>query len=1594
MADRDDFSPATRRTIAERAGYICSHPTCGWMTVGPSEDRVSGITMTGIAAHIVAAAPGGQRSDATLTSEERSAASNGIWMCAIHGKWIDDNPSLATVEKLLAWKSAHEEEISAWVEHGHPGIFKSWDRLAALSRDQRDTIETSLPNGHVIARECSKLLAALEETGACLVSGDSGVGKSALVKLTLDDHFPDARQVWLGPEALRNALSEAERDTLGLTAPLADLLSASAAPGGLLVLDAVERADALTITRLVHLVRDLAERRRTNGDGWRMIAIAQQAGFEVHLDPLVNALGHDVVSVAALGSEKVQEALQSVPALAQHANDEPFVALLGNLRTLGWIIAAGSLFAGADAGRMAARSQIADRLWAHWTGGDPDLQSFMIALARRDAEYERSFGLSDLRPEDRAAWKAGRQRLPLKLSDRNRLSFEHDLASDWARYQYLKEIGGEVTRWAALANEPLWVAGLRLFGQFLLREQDQATDGWDWAFAAAQAVNAADAVDVLLDALCLDPMADGFMTARTDVLFADNGKLLDRLLARFMHIATMPDRFGSDSSDPGVGLYAEAEMRSPVWAVWPPLIRFMVEHRSVIATFGSKTVAKICELWLTKTPTRINDREVLGRTGLAELALETARVDQIRGIAYNFYGGGSDEEGALFVAALAGAEDRPEAVAAFALEMARRRPLGEASRAKVDALRQEERRRRNEVTEGVVRRRTAPFPERSFLAPRKLPQWPLGPAGRLDDGFRTAVLRGGALNPLMRVMPTTAAEVLLACIIEDNPHEDMGGMRLDHRLGLDSHHEDRPIIFWNSPFLPFLMQAEEPALEALLKLLNFCTERWTSEEREQAPPPIRLRFADGTERDFLGDWRVLDWAHRRDSTNSQLFSALDALERRLWLRISAGEDIEMLCASLLARSGSAAILGILADCAKQEPQLLRGTLAPLLTSPVLLLREQYRLTQRFGSDGFAWHRAGEKLRALGAEWEQAPHRRASLNQAILDLRRADPAFEAQVREAIAAWPEPSAELALRQRALAAELDPANWQEGPDAEGKNVWNLHLPSEIAAEIEAMRPAAAELPSLVVVLRHLESMLGAPVNEADASELYAGLDDAEELGHFTAVERGIIETAIAALLFVRAGEWSVRDLVITERLSVALEQSVPSMEESVSAIDDRLDFGPGLAWAAIGAIHARAKGYGDKDRWDRILSYGLATGETGVVGTITGAARGLRDQLGPLYHAIVEAGVFAAILNALSPRMMGDPGSVGTVAGWRRRLARRPLAASTSPAIIDLVGLAERVERLWRGRFRRLMKEPTNAQGRRALHKRYSSGVGTQLLAAIFGWALNQDVAPDVQERPEHRQVIRMLWDFAEWRLRDDPYEPLDDNDGFDRLDDFGISIIRTIAARIPLGTAVESRILWEPVLALGPRGEFTLEHLIDCLFLRLYKDVDPVNFTANWDAMLAFVFARGWTEKGKWWKGRSILRHMLGIDAASQIANVPQVMAHVKNLAPYFEAFAAENIAHDDSALAAFANFFASSAGSSLRFEAIRWLEAALNKDDSKLKSNAGSTLAELARAMLAEHSAELVADRASRQALINVIGRLVRDQAPYALALQDRARALR
>jgi len=110
---RDDFTQKTKNALALRANYKCSFTGCGVATSGPSDESLMAVAVTGVAAHIHAAAPGGRRYLENMTPEDRSAISNGIWLCQNHATLIDRDSTNYTADVIRQMKSDHERRIAS-----------------------------------------------------------------------------------------------------------------------------------------------------------------------------------------------------------------------------------------------------------------------------------------------------------------------------------------------------------------------------------------------------------------------------------------------------------------------------------------------------------------------------------------------------------------------------------------------------------------------------------------------------------------------------------------------------------------------------------------------------------------------------------------------------------------------------------------------------------------------------------------------------------------------------------------------------------------------------------------------------------------------------------------------------------------------------------------------------------------------------------------------------------------------------------------------------------------------------------------------------------------------------------------------------------------------------------------------------------------------------------------------------------------------------------------------------------------------------------------------------------------------------------------
>ena len=207
------------------------------------------------------------------------------------------------------------------------------------------------------------------------------------------------------------------------------------------------------------------------------------------------------------------------------------------------------------------------------------------------------------------------------------------------------------------------------------------------------------------------------------------------------------------------------------------MARFLARHRDRVAKMTSPAIATLCDRWLTNTPPELaNGFAMPYRREFAELALASAREMQLihaKGIMCL-----GDGEMGLYQATFAGAPDLPADVAEWALEMARRRPeradIVEQVRAyRIEQTKEHKERLRSDEEYRKRHERRQNLPTPIGFSGRKLPPWPLGATGRVEGRFREAVLRPAGFQALMRTVPAAAGEVLLACIIEDEPRQEV-----------------------------------------------------------------------------------------------------------------------------------------------------------------------------------------------------------------------------------------------------------------------------------------------------------------------------------------------------------------------------------------------------------------------------------------------------------------------------------------------------------------------------------------------------------------------------------------------------------------------------------------------------------------------------------------------------------------------------------------------------------------------------------------------------------------------------------------------------
>ena len=179
---RDDFSAKVLMILYKRAGGKCCR--CGAATFGPDTNPHKSVNI-GQGAHIAAAAEGGPRYNPKMTTEERSSATNGMWLCSNCHDIIDRDVREYPIAKLKKMKREAEERARREV-----GV-ATRDTIA-----RGNEVDDSLTSGVSAATivEIRKHKSSLAQLNNQAISDEEGhdyLDKVDFIDFEKDEYLPD-----------------------------------------------------------------------------------------------------------------------------------------------------------------------------------------------------------------------------------------------------------------------------------------------------------------------------------------------------------------------------------------------------------------------------------------------------------------------------------------------------------------------------------------------------------------------------------------------------------------------------------------------------------------------------------------------------------------------------------------------------------------------------------------------------------------------------------------------------------------------------------------------------------------------------------------------------------------------------------------------------------------------------------------------------------------------------------------------------------------------------------------------------------------------------------------------------------------------------------------------------------------------------------------------------------------------------------------------------------------------------------------------------------------------------------------------------------
>ena len=1402
-----------------------------------------------------------------------------------------------------------------------PNYVSDWAKISADFTVRTERVRDRLAGSVELVRDQAEL-PKCEQPITALV-GASGSGKTVLAKQLASEAASHGHVVWLTAADLNATSISVQFADLGLTYSFPELVEQSIGQAGLIVVDGVERLTQEGLSNLAVLL--LRSRSNTNSTAWLFVFTCVIDSWERTLSALKREYSDElnvaVETVEFRFNRHRDQIVEAFPTISQMLLRPHLGSVFSNLKILDLVLSnAGE---GTQTTSWIGETDILEWYWTQHiqNGLDGTARSrFMQKLACVEAnDFLAAVPIGDF---DNSECQLSQELIADQViwNRDERFGFEHDLFGDWARTRFLLSRQEQISRLAPeYAMNPRWHRAIRLFGLRLLENGSQV-EHWEQLISQLSPDDQHKVEsDLVLESVAFAGNAEAMLRQVWPTLMARNGKLLNRLLTRFLHIATLPDPLYA--SAPGLATVR----RIPFWPLWLPMLRVLSEKRDEAIPTATDQVTKIADLWL-----RYSGNNWPLRTATGQILLDAARhiIKEVRSQDWRV---DSELCNSVFSRLLIAASVFPNEVSELALALVERRDTSLFATDEED--KSEENEGEPEDEDGVV----------ALLEPRGplSAPWPDGPLRRVNhrvhDGFLAA---SDPLQYLFAVRPDVGKEVLFALLIREPlpQYRDSFGNVLDEFLHVDTERDWSPPMYFRGPFLSFLRANREKGVETIVALLNFVTDRWI-ENRDEPPPAIRVSVG-GDDVEFFGSSDAYYWYRDSDRSPNVVVPALMALEKWLYLCLENDESITPIVQQVLSTSRSTALLGVLAAVGRKSPKLFNDELRVLV--PVWQLQaweENYRiqgLESLLGMTMMQWTRWGESIWNIVQEWHTLEHRKKTIGEVLLQQFVTDAETRSILIDVQRQWAEELQNIGESEDAgflekIALQFDERNWQMR-EVENGIVIDIVEPEERRQRLAEVREANEKHMEVLTFPMTCRKMIDEK-DKLDPSELEAfwtrlkGIaDDAEQARSRGDRPEDAIVGGIAALKILHQ-DWidanPEHEKWCSEQFINVLNNPPPHPQFHIAESISNYYWDNFAAMLiprmlADNPTHEGIRGLCA----DFALAFNFSVSQDLMNFTFE-QREYLRDDFRRLQRLIlISSGMRNVKTVTHGGNSFWDCPDIEYDIGARfNELIDQFTKASLSADIPSLCEIAEdatdTIVEMVRQQHEISYDERRTDEVEASIARRIKRGRGFEpmQLRAGFGWLARIEDAIDLKEQEEWITtlenlllgVLRPLGGINEALLDDKDHNTFFSSPG--RWDTW---IFDLVAAVIPRAAQTHSvRRLWEPILSFGLDRVRWVDSFISAWFIHgLRVEGCEDAFFREWKAMIAFAWTKqNWrqTEVRSHRSDDELFRHLMGFSNFGHgYFEDAKYRSHVASMKPEFDQWTEEFFPHPE-ATSAFALF---------------------------------------------------------------------------------------